>query len=203
MKYFDESPILWTSLRTIGNSYPSRALVVAPFLAYAILFNSHISAFLGASAWPVDVSDVGGEIALLYFWYFGLVAFGTGSLCFVLACPLEIKMNADGDEFYRRSRETVTPDDLLMYCEYIGKSTYADDRQRAKAMDLKTIFGSRAIVTLNNFEVLFAKKAYFCILDKSRRGIRVLTFIGFVLGFVLISVPSVISLVRVIKTIAF
>lgn len=189
----------WTSLRIIGNSYPSRILSVAPFISYIIIFQEDIYSVL--TSWSITLEDSTGSHHLvpesLYLWYFGILIFGIGAFSYTLACPIELKRHEDAETFYEYGLESTLPSDAARYCTYIRNSKSADKDQRARAGALH--FNARLQFDARSQDVIFAKKTYYELRNYSYFYRRLLIFICFIIGITLITIPAAIAAMKVIN----
>lgn len=98
----------WSHLRTIVNSKAASITIAIPIVGLFLLFNGKLLDYIDLAKDFVD--DVGfngsGQRARtlnsLYYTYFGLTAFGLGTLIYRIFCPSQIKESANEEAYFEK-----------------------------------------------------------------------------------------------------
>lgn len=178
------SLIEWTQLRSVGNSKIVQASILFPLVGYLILFNESAASLLSTSSLDRASPNEGLIeflwIRKLYFLYFGLMFLGLGSLGYAMFCPRIIKKYGDSADYIRFDGPAMTQRMLRKLAERAGLeglTTTTDDQILENGPDiLRTWF---------HFQTYRHPLA--------RDTVTTL----FALGFVLISVPSIVSIIKI------
>ena len=181
----------WMELRSIGNSPIVQASVLFPIIGYLILFNDQVSTFLSMTGFEQagPASGLCARLSWLFDWiwirklhfiYFGLMSFGIGSLIYSWRCPFIIKKHGDFADYVRIDGPSISNDEILQY---------------AKEMGIAPAF-------LSETESLLQRKSdllhhWYARKSAEDRIARDAVTVLFRMGFVLVSVPSVVSVLKI------
>ena len=177
----------WDTLRAIGNSRIVQLSALVPFIGYILLFGestAHLFHMVGGHV----TTGIGLWDRLLettvYFLYFGLFAMGIGALAYQMFCPDIVKKYPDAESFILAEKAITAESDLEVMVHYAGMDEFIDDA---------------GIVRTPNDEdgILRVMRGFYrqsAVYSPRRRWI---TTVFFYIGFLLISVPSVVSAVRI------
>jgi hypothetical protein len=183
----------WSSLRSIGNSWPAKAGALIPFVGYIILFNKHlVETFAGQCIAP----PCGGQILFpkLYFLYFGLTFFGTGSFLYQLRCDIRIKRFGNLEDYVLSAKEVATEGELHKYQQLVdhlsGTAVATTDFIRPQLSDPE--LGSQL-----KLDIL---TRHYRALDESKPLSRFFVFFAYILGFSLMAVPALTTFAEVTKS---
>lgn len=193
----------WSALKVIGSSYPAKASVLMPFVGYLIIFQEDFVRFV--SRWSpfsdpfAEQSSVTPFGLNFYFLYFGLFIFGVGSFIFSIFCDPCIKRHADSDAFCAYAASTSTANDIRQYCEYIcARLGDSSPDARTSRLILQSIT-SGIQQEIPGESRIFAHKTYYLIKDTRLVILRCLVFASFIIGLLLMAVPSLIAFVKVCR----
>lgn len=184
----------WSHLRTIGNSFPARLSLAAPFVGYIIIFND---VFIGAIRNSTGAAGLTPSAFPLtpYFYFYGLISFSIGSLIYSLFCPPVIKLYANHDVYIRSHFEDMSPNELLDICAEIRTSDYHD---KLRLNYITTIIGSNSAISRDMKREIFYM--HFKCMNSSKIFAYFFSYSLFLIGFVFLAIPSAIFFVRITKT---
>ncbi len=196
--------LLWESFRGLSNAKITQATIFIPILGYWILFNQHIMPYM--SLWGDLNSVIDDEmqvpISLLYT-YLGLCFIAVGSTLYQLFCPKEIKGYRSSVDFVSGIRNETSVYDLRKIAEFVrdkskGSSFEEEYKIAMKRGDSALQAGhvSDKTVDLNRIDCL---NLYYKIKNNSLFCVRLSILIFYILGFFLLSVPSVSIFSKVIS----
>jgi hypothetical protein len=195
----------WEVIRTIGRSKIMTLTILIPFLGYMIIFNEHLihlfelsdglfSSSTTSSSTNQNVVSEDSKTRLFYF-YFGFTFLGLGSLLFQFFCPNLIKEHGSDREFIKEEVSLMTikrTESLLRFIEVkvpekidelsLLSTDFSFAVNGLKSNEEKIKNAKETIINLMlmqwQFEVLSNKTA--------RRSVSVF----YVLGFIILAVPS-------------
>jgi hypothetical protein len=180
----------WVSLRRIGNSRPVQVSTVFPAVGYFILLSSQVTGlFDGGIAGDHSATTLLHKFwsLKLYFVYFGLVSFGLGSAIYQLRCPRVVRKYADRSEFVMAETPSVTLSDLQIMLELMARSQ---------------IVSAEPIVPnelLKDYMRVPIMKYFYAFESAAHPLSRTMTTLFFSAGFVLLAVPSLLTLAKVAR----
>jgi hypothetical protein len=187
----------WVRLRFVSNSTAAKATILVPIIGYLIIFNEKVLGFLNLARELGGVGDAQISYRLILI-YFGLCAISLGAMIYGWYCPNEVKhygsaaayVNGDGPSLRGFVIDEIGSE--LESSAQRQKLEAATDAQRAVAeMRVLTDADHQKYRT----EILHL---YFAHLDTSHPLARAICFRSYVLGFVLLAIPSSIVFVRII-----
>jgi hypothetical protein len=164
--------ITWSNLRSFGNSRAVQLSAMFPFIGYWILFNDYLSQYFKLGALDAPASawlDVLWNTKL-YFLYFGLLSLGLGSFIYQARCPHIVKKHGDWTDYVRTDGTAMNADQLLI---------------------LATIAGVAARPVAENRSMIM--QSYYAQSSNTKAFSRLLVGIFFLLGMLLLAVPSLLS----------
>jgi hypothetical protein len=206
--------IRWSVLRTIGASYLSTITVVVPFLGYLIFFGS----FQG-STYTIDFFTLNAEISVsdsdsfirLKLTYVGLSIIGFSTIIYKIVCPGEVAIYKSMREYIQASIEVTFPSHARTMISDISKKRWYDfainKRIGHEDVEIVDVDGSHAIkyrnggqerslertewleANQNALNYIFSRKYEQA--DASGILARCIVSAGYVVGFVLLLIPSV------------
>ncbi|MGQ2186042.1 hypothetical protein ACT4MK_22190 [Bradyrhizobium barranii] len=173
----------WARLRIIGNSRPVQAATIFPVVGYFILLSSQVTGlFDGGIAGASHGDAIFAKIwALkLYFVYFGLISLGVGSAIYQLRCPRLIKKHADGSDFVLNESSVTTMENVKMMLRTVGYNETVNPSE-----------------VLKDYFRIPAMKNFYARQSAEQPWSRVATTFFFGAGFILLGVPSLLTLSKV------
>lgn len=207
----------WYALRGIGRSPLSRMTVLIPVCGFIILFSSAADSLLTLSASYIGLTE--DEILLfskrnIYFLYFGLLLFSIATITYNAACPPIIKEFKNEYEFYdnefsiiTRGRAQATYDDLRenhSYQTVRDLSPPPTDPGTARAqgyLDSMNAKNREYWLKPNSETVYDLLHDQYRIKNECRQPIRIAISVLYLSSFVVIAVPTVLTLCAIISTI--
>jgi hypothetical protein len=173
----------WADLRTIGNSSAVRASIVVPVIGYLIILNSTLADYLKLHGieWTHQPSTVWDRLwsLKLYLVYFGLTFLGVGAAIYQWKCPSFIKKYADWADYVAGVAPHTDTTQVNVLAEIVGGDTFLD--------------GIRG----TEDQLRLYLRAHYAQMSNYYPGWRVATAILFAWGFALLSIPSLMTLLRV------
>lgn len=97
-------PLLWSALRSMGNSTAVRSAVVVPLLGPFLLLNDQIITWLRTHPNLCGGCAVSWRLESLYF---GGWAFTLATIIYALRCPAMVKKYVDGNDYMAGERESM------------------------------------------------------------------------------------------------
>jgi hypothetical protein len=200
-------PPRWSRLRGTGNSLPVRLTVLIPVVGYLIIFNSYIVKYLelakefgGAQA--MENASVSPRLLLIYF---GLCAVALGSVIYDHFCPDEVKhfgtsaayVGGDGrsiGDFALEAIEVKLRSSALAkrYAEMRDRLEIAQRDHHARvSIDYSQDALRHDLTALKSVAANAILHLYFEHLDHSYPLMRAVSGLSFVVGFILLLIPSV------------
>ncbi len=186
----------WQTIRIIGGSVPAKASVIMPFLGYIIIFNRHVIEFVSGSFVQLYNIDANKDKFLnnLYMLYFGLFAFGVASLLYQVFCHHSVKKYSDFQEFIRERMDVYVNEDLEKISKELIKMKGIDfDEGKIAAANAILRAGS----AISEEVIRYILYAYYENQANRYRAIIISTLFLYLVGFVLISIPSLRTTYRV------
>lgn len=209
---FLQENVNWTFLRGFGVSGLSNVIVMTPFIGYLILYNSHLSQYLGGLGGLLEEQPAAQEckqyIAFplkLNLFYLGTFAMGVSALIFKIAAPREIKLYKDVNEFIEKERPYMTARRV--------RSMYRTVNYRRPRIGLELVqkthwFETKVPISKASIEfsqnknedaILDLLRSFFQAQDRhSRRLAVMLCLITLIIGGFLIVIPSVSFTIRIL-----
>lgn len=180
----------WSALRAIGNSPAAKASILIPFLGYLILFNKWL---VDALAYRCIDYPCKEQVLFpnLYYLYFGLTIFGLGSFLYQVRCDSRIKQFSNIDHYVLSVRDITTNVELERH------QLEADQLEGDLEATSDFLAAQLADPNLNSSIKLDILMRHYRALDKSKPLSRLAIFIAYLLGFGLLTVPSITTLVEV------
>jgi hypothetical protein len=196
------TPPLWRDLRAVGSSNIVKSTILIPFFGYMIMFNSHLEGYFDLSNLFVWEADQAASYRL-FFLYFGLSSMGLASLIFQICCPGPIKLNIDIVTYVDREYKVISKYRLRMLVgmitqayEHIRSSRQWLSPYMAEAADSVIVSSADERENGKEFE-LEALKVQRNSMNISSPIARRLIAILYMIGFFLLSIPTVDTFVRV------
>ena len=203
-----KNPPRWSQLNTIGNSNLAKATILIPFIGYFIVFNDiFVDNFTLSNQF---VSKILMEPSYkIFFSYFGLTFFAIGSIIFNLRCPETIKYYPDDLEYISLEKENTTDvfaehvrDQVEKYINspkfkeikrsgYLGKLIASINTDKSENIDTQ--------IKLDGEYTIALLSTYWMIKNREYTVWRLLCFYSYIIGFILLSIPSIDTLIGVCK----
>ncbi len=186
----DFQPPLWTSLRGVSNSTAAKATVLIPLIRYLVLFNGNVVQYLNI------VRELGGrdDVAVssrLILIYLGLVNVALGVIIYSWLCPSEVKHYGSAAAYVQGDGPSLRGfpvDAITTVLSEHGPSREVleelSSRLRQKGHESMV---SDADIDGYRLEILHL---YFAYLNQTHVGARVATFLFYLCGFFLLTIPS-------------
>jgi hypothetical protein len=176
--------LTWASLRGVGNARIVQLSAIFPLVGYLILFNDEVSKFLSMAA--LDHAPKNSLIDLfwpykLYFVYFGLMCTGLASTLYQIRCPHLIKKHGDAADYIRMDGDSLSNTAAASLGVALGRD-YHDDCRAENPDHVMTDY----------------MREWFRRQSASRPLSRMSTTMFFVVGFLLLAVPSILSAAKIV-----
>lgn len=195
MKYLIPS---WKALRVLGESNTVKLTILTPIIGYMIIFSEKFQEWftLTSSVFGVNSTQVAeATISNSYFLYFGLIAIALASGLYSLSAPSLAKEYRSNREYVQENIEHITLSRLLGLSSFVEKE-YGDKKKRHEVFINISQFESSSKSTEN----IDASKLRTLAIDLhnhfwnctvySRCVLRALTTGLYILGFILLMVPT-------------
>jgi hypothetical protein len=179
----------WVRLRFVSNSTAAKSTILVPLIGYLIIFNAKVVSYLNL-AQEFGVHNVGVSHRLILI-YLGLCAISVGVLLYGWFCPNEIKHYGSAAAFVQGDgpslRGFVMNDIQLL----IAKTEPYKAKLEELSLDLSRKSdrdgiddGDRERYRIENLHL------YFDYLNFGHPSVRKAVFWSYVVGFVLLAIPS-------------
>jgi hypothetical protein len=202
----------WSTLRAFGNYPPTKMTVFIPVIGYLILFNENVLQYLGLSrrlfGYSPERAAAAGAAPVsprLLFLYFGLCLISAGSIIFSVRCPPRMKAYGSPTELIEKEHENLSLIELRAiatrldptstvgaqfteYCSQLINHRYGNALVRPAPPQRDEELEADGILT------------YYNILNNGRPISRIATALLFLLGLVLVSVPTIEVFLRVVMS---
>jgi hypothetical protein len=164
----------WDRLRTFGASRLVRSTLVVPVVGYLILFGSEFNEYFRLVVDPGAPDPV--NISRLYYLYFGFCCLALGSIVYTVRCPKEVQDHGSAYDFVEKQFP-------IMHEARHGEMHYALEHELTWWSGPDTSAG---------FEVVRkgVMRDYFELLEERRPFARLITFLLYAAGVVLVAIPS-------------
>lgn len=206
--------VRWSVLRTIGASYLSTLTIAVPFLGYLMFFGS----FQG-STYTIDFFALNAEIGVLEsdsfirlkLTYVGLSIIGFSTMVYKIVCPSEVAIYKSAREYIHSSIEVTFPSHAQTMISDISERRWYDfainkritpqnitivdvdgspaTRQRTGGQDRSLERTEWLEANQNALNYIFSRKYEQS--DASRMLARCIVSFGYIVGFILLLIPSV------------
>lgn len=103
--------VLWSELRSIGNSRIVQASILMPVIGYLLLFNDEIVKLSGL----IFNGDADPPLTRLYFTYYGLTLLAVGSVIYAWFCPMVVKKYPAPVEYFLAEGTFFSDHDHYLY----------------------------------------------------------------------------------------
>ena len=181
----------WRTLRAIGNSTPAKLTITIPLIGYLVLLNQSVVDKLALA--PQLLGPAAGSLSRLVLIYFGLVAFAVGSTIYAMLCPRQIKQYASAEDYIRNEEAHITEKGMAEIEELLRHGDSAARFNTRGYQDYFEKLRTDSISELNlKYKRLFRVRLqlYYEMLDRSYRVHRLLAFVCFCTGTLLMLLPS-------------
>jgi hypothetical protein len=174
----------WNNLRIIGNSAIGKAAIAVPVLGYLLLFNHEIVEYLKLHSTLCADCTISWR---LHFFYFGCFFFAVGTVLFAIFCPLLIERQAGAHEFYEKEK------DYYSAAEHMAFLVDHVLRERANTyLPPEHMYPARSIESMpltSELSQLMGESYY--LQNRDRRPVRIAILFSYVLGALLLAVPTI------------
>lgn len=196
----------WDSIRKIGQTRALRLTIFVPVIGYMILFNQQIvhvfelSKHLFANVSHIPLDDAIGTVSpetktRLFYFYFGLTFLGLGSILYQLFCPRLIKEHASDREYVREEINLITETRAESLANYLqhnrsgmrSHAEYSQQRHYIKVNEKDPEERKRKLES----ETIDLMVDFWRVENRSSPLSRSLVLIFYVVGFVMLGIPSV------------
>jgi hypothetical protein len=199
-KYVSNRP--WSELRAVTNSPAARATILIPIIGYLIIFNENIIKNLHVA------QDVGGAFpsqdhvsSRLLLVYLGLTFIAVGAAAHQLFCPADVKHYGDTNAYVGGVTSTIKDYRFRAIEDRLRDSIFHDRYMDIRNMYAKTwqnkVLDDDQKATINNGIL----HLYFEYLNKQHASIRMIAGWAFLVGLIILSIPSIGVFARVIRLI--
>lgn len=185
----------WTTVRGVGNSFPARLSLAAPFLAYAIVFNEYAQDFLAGSIPILSVASRDSFVSIAYYYYFGITLFGIGSSLYYICSSRLVRNYKNFQEYYQSESQNISTPEVIEMCKTVaarnrhGSERLAPIRVLAEATGLRTHESTRIVMNL-----------FYDYEDRRRPWAISICVALYLLSTALLLIPSILMMVRVVDT---
>lgn len=201
---FLQENINWALLRGFGATGFATVTAMMPFVGYIILYNSQLSELLGGFGGLLDQQESVHQCGKLLSFetrlnlvYLGLFSVGVSALLFKAAAPRELKLYRDVNEFIDKERGNLTARRVRsMYrtVDYRRKRIGTELLARANWLGADVPIEKASVEFAGNKNedvILDLMRNYFQAQDRHfRRRAAVGCFVFFIIGTLLLAVPS-------------
>jgi hypothetical protein len=188
----------WSAVNTLSNSFAARATILIPLIGYLILFNEKMSDYLNLiGALNGNDSHYGVSFRLLNL-YMGLCFIAAAVLVYSLRCPREIRGYSTASDFIAKVQGTISGPSLRV----IEVQVASDPSMEHEFEGLRMVRVNTSGITVDTDKEQYIRGLlflYFQLLDDSRRHTRVACLLLYVIGFALVSIPSIQVFVKVFR----
>jgi hypothetical protein len=200
IKYVSNRP--WSELRAVTNSPAAKATVLIPIIGYLIIFNENVIKYLHVA------TDVGGTIppeghvsSRLLLVYLGLMFIAVGAAAYQLFCPADVKHYGDTNAYVGGVTSTIKDYRFRTIEDRLRNSIFHERYMHIRDMYAKT-WQDRDLnddqkAAINNGIL----HLYFEYLNKEHAPMRMIAGWAFLIGFVILSIPSIGVFARVLRLI--
>lgn len=191
-----DHPADWTALRSLGGSHFARATILIPVVGYLIIFNDKAAEYF--TIYFDSCKNLGcGPSWRLYILYFGLCFIAIGTIIFQRKCPSTIRRYENSREFFRVDHAFYAHHTNLSWMlddvETMQGKRYQDSLKLDEIVDIKGVVGSNEIHTLSGL-----MGRYYNLKNKSNYNHRIIVLSLFLLGVILISIPTIFTFFEII-----
>lgn len=191
-KWMFARPLLWSTLRSMGNSTAVRSAVVVPLLGPFLLFNDQIITWLRTHPSLCGGCAVSWRLESLYF---GGWAFAMATIIYSVRCPAMVKKYVDGNDYMSGERRSMT---AHVHGPFRDAVALTGNREATRTTLEQTAFllvSGRPPVDrsdqLNPTRMNEARgNVSYSFMDRSHPFARTAVFSLFALGFILFAIPS-------------
>jgi hypothetical protein len=186
----------WTDLRSIGNSNASKLTVLFPIVGYLIIFNDDLVQHL--NLWtPIFGGEASPPYRLLCV-YFGLIWVSAAAAIYGMRCPAEIKRHSTAVDYiaemegYASTNRRNAVEQLLMANQIAAPilHEFASERRDAVARLRATVHGPAQEEALATDYWRDVYRLHFNTVNASRARWRRTAWGCYLIGFILLGVPS-------------
>jgi len=205
----------WYDLRGLGRSPISRMTILIPIFGTLILFSSALNEFISLSATILEIDpETAVQISRRnsFFLYFGLLVFSLSTLAYNALCPPVVKEFPTEYDYYDAELRIITKDRATRLQGDLN-SQFQEDLEYKFSLTEDDAKAARALGFFNNNTSesrefwLKAKsqpvadllQKHYRLENASRVGVRRAIYGAYLASFVLIAVPSVITLWKVLQ----
>jgi hypothetical protein len=205
----------WSTLRTIGRSRLARATIFIPIIGYLFIFNDEITGYLkliprfGSNGSAAELADI--NLSRLICLYVGLFCIGIGSIIFAIFCPSHVSENIDEHEFIVKEMDIMNPFrfDLsrqrIVQLRHLGSSSLQSEIDRLAKVELSDTLGAAEArvpelkgrglpwndwLNRNRRDLSSIISVQYNLLDQSKKIVRLLITILYVIGLIFLLLPS-------------
>ena len=184
----------------LGQSNAVKLTMIIPFVGYIILFNGHVVSLINSVFMMENVTNEEVTyISNLYFIYFGLTALGIATLIFQLLCPPLIKEYTSVRTYVESNIDFITEHRLVSLCNHIDninteKHAVVEKARLSIAQEPTLRKEGLRDVSIDVLQHFWNLSAW------NRGGLRFFIVLLYIVGFILLTIPSIKMLTKVIST---
>lgn len=201
----------WSELRLVGNSQIAKFTILVPILGYFILFNDDITHWLKLHASYCGAGcEVGWRVQLLYF---GSCAIAAGGIVYAFACPRIVKKYSDASDyianessvFYahphgaKKDLHQLSTEQENEALVRFAKEQLAGRLQALKLAGSLNPMRSADLEEQKQIEFFSEAQWAFNTLNELAPRSRCFCTILYIVGFVMIAAPTVVTFVEVAR----
>ncbi len=195
MKYLIPS---WKALRVLGESSTVKLTMLTPIVGYMIIFSEKFQQWftIASSTLGIDSAQAAATtISNSYLLYFGLIAIALASGLYSLLAPSLAKEYRSNREYVQENIEHITPSRLFGLSSFVEKE-YSDKKERHEVFVKISLFessskstGKSDVSTLRTLAIDLHNHFWNCTVY-SRKMCRALITLLYILGFILLMIPT-------------
>ena len=188
LQWLDRTTRWPKALRSMGNSLAARLTIIVPLLGYLILLNDHLVQALKmhTSLCVGRACDTPLRLQLLYL---GGSLYGVATAIYTLACPYVIQRFADASEYFRAQGQ--------YFGNWYNLKFLSDEVEKAGG----TTRSWHAPTAANSEVHADIMAEHYVVLSYSAFPARLIAFVLFLMGLVLVAIPSVWTFYEVLRAV--
>lgn len=192
---------LWVRLRFVSNSTPAKATILVPIIGYLIIFNEKVVEFLNLAK-GIETHS-GSEVSLrLILIYLGLCAVSLGAMVYGWRCPNQVKHYGSASAYVQGDGPSLRGFVINDIAEMLGQHKQGDKlRELSRELTAKSISSGVTEEDSERYRIEILH-LHFDYLNNIYPFARAVCFWSYVLGFILLGIPSLIVFVRIMGMIS-
>lgn len=188
----------WSRLRIVGETWAGKATILIPVFGYLILNHQMLSSLAGRHLGAFDSIFLWLNLTKsIMFTYFGLCLLGIGVLVYQFVCPLVVKKYADENAYIKEEIDQTSSDFVSCLVGEIQEMSKGKNGLRENYSIYLDVSGVGK--PLNGNTKANILRDFYGLHDESRSLFRAFVFLLYIIGFVLLSIPTVITFFRICR----